>query len=71
MSSQIQTAIECGLNPYRYLTWLMKIANNADDLEVVQRLLFWNTAAANTAYAEQGEFGTIKLKKHGAILGIS
>ena len=28
--SLIQTAIENGLNPYRYLTWLMKTAKDAD-----------------------------------------
>ena len=27
--SLIQTAIENSLNPYRYLTWLLKAANNA------------------------------------------
>jgi len=44
MFSLIQTAIENGLDPYRYLTWLMKTANNADlsDPETVKKLLPWN-----------------------------
>lgn len=46
MFSLIQTAIENNLDPYRYLTWLMKQANNADltDPEAVQSLLPWNAA---------------------------
>lgn len=42
--SMIQTAIENGLDPYRYLTWLMKAANNADltDPDMIQKLLPWN-----------------------------
>ena len=44
MFSLIQTAIENGLEPYRYLTWLMKVANKADlaDEQIVQALLPWN-----------------------------
>ena len=44
MFSLIQTAIENGLDPYKYLTWLLKTANNADltDAEVVQKLMPWN-----------------------------
>ncbi len=44
MFSLIQTAIENGLDPYRYLTWLLKNANNADltQAEEVQKLLPWN-----------------------------
>ena len=44
MFSLIQTAIENGLDPYRYLTWLLKNANNADltRAEEVQKLLPWN-----------------------------
>ncbi len=44
MFSLIQTAIENNLDPYRYLTWLMKTANNADlkDEQIVQSLLPWN-----------------------------
>ncbi len=44
MFSMIQTAIENGLDPYRYLTWLMKTANGADLMEPksVQALLPWN-----------------------------
>ena len=44
MFSLIQTAIENGLDPYRYLTWLLKTANNADltQAEEVQKLLPWN-----------------------------
>ena len=43
--SLIQTAIENSLDPYRYLTWLMKIAKDADleDTTAVQALLPWNT----------------------------
>ncbi len=35
------------LNPYRYLTWLLKTANNASltDCETVEKLLPWNAAA--------------------------
>ena len=45
MFSLIQTAIENGLDPYKYLTWLLRKAKDADltDAEVVQRLLPWNT----------------------------
>ena len=41
MFSLIQTAIENGLDPYWYLTWLLKTANNADltQAEEVQKLL--------------------------------
>ena len=41
MFSLIQTAIENGLNPYKYLTWLLKAANNADlsQESVIQALL--------------------------------
>ena len=44
MFSLIQTAIENGLNPYRYLTWLMKTAKDADlsQEDVIQALLPWN-----------------------------
>ena len=54
MFSLIQTAIENGLDPYQYLTWLLKSANNADmdDIEVVHSLLPWNAAAECTAYAK-------------------
>ncbi len=47
MFSMIQTAIENGLDPYRYLTWLMKTANGADLMEPksVQALLPWNAPA--------------------------
>ena len=47
MFSLIQTAIENGLDPYKYLTWLLKAAKDADltDAEVVQRLLPWNMPA--------------------------
>lgn len=46
MFSMIQTAIENGLDPYRYLTWLLKTANNADlnDRQTVQALLPWNAS---------------------------
>ena len=41
MFSLIQTAIENGLEPYKYLTWLMKTAKDADleDAATVQALL--------------------------------
>ena len=44
MFSLIQTAIENSLDPYKYLTWLLKTANNADltDSEIVKKLLPWN-----------------------------
>jgi hypothetical protein len=44
MFSLIQTAIENGLDPYRYLTWLLKQAKDADltDSETVKKLLPWN-----------------------------
>ena len=44
MFSLIQTAVENGLDPYRYLAWLMKQAKDADltNVETVQRLLPWN-----------------------------
>ena len=44
MFSLIQTANENGLDPYKYLTWLLKTAKNADltDAEVVQKLMPWN-----------------------------
>ena len=47
MFSLIQTAIENGLDPYKYLTWLMKKARDADldDPETVQLLLPWNASA--------------------------
>ena len=43
MFSLIQTAIENGLDPYKYLAWLLKQAKDADlmDAEVVQSLLPW------------------------------
>ena len=42
--SLIQTAMENGLDPYRYLTWLLKTANNVDftGAETIQKLLPWN-----------------------------
>ncbi len=42
----IQTAIENGLDPYRYLTWLMKTAAslNLKQPEETQQLLPWNAA---------------------------
>lgn len=46
MFSMVQTAIENGLDPCRYLTWLLKTANNADlnDRQTVQALLPWNAS---------------------------
>lgn len=48
MFSLIQTAIENKLDPYRYLTWLLKTANTANmgDTEVLQSLLPWNAFSA-------------------------
>ena len=45
MFSLIQTAMENRLDPYKYLTWLLKNAKDADltDAQVVQNLLPWNT----------------------------
>ena len=42
--SLIQTAIENGLDPYRYLTWLMKTAKDSDlsQKKAIQALLPWN-----------------------------
>ena len=42
--SMIQTALENGLDPYRYLTWLMKTASKTDlsDDENLLPLLPWN-----------------------------
>ena len=44
MFSLILTAIENGLDPYNYLTWLLKTAKDADltDVQVVKKLLPWN-----------------------------
>ena len=44
MFSLIQTAIENNLDPYRYLTWLMKTAKDSDLSQegVIQELLPWN-----------------------------
>jgi len=44
MFSLIQTATENGLNPYKYLTWLLKQAKDADltNEQVIQSLLPWN-----------------------------
>ena len=44
MFSLIQTAIENGLDPYKYLTWLLKTAKDADlsQVDKVQALLPWN-----------------------------
>ena len=47
MFSLIQTAIENNLDPYKYLTWLLKTANNADltNDQTVQTMLPWNAPA--------------------------
>ena len=47
MFSLIQTAIENGLDPYKYLTWLLRKAKDADltDSQVVQTLLPWHAPA--------------------------
>ena len=47
MFSLIQTAIKNNLDPYKYLTWLLKSANNADLIneENLQSLLPLNAPA--------------------------
>ena len=47
MFSLIQTAIENGLDPYRYLTWLLRKAKDAnwEDPETIQAMLPWNAPA--------------------------
>ncbi len=47
MFSLIQTAIENGLDPYKYLTWLIKTANTAvlTRAEEIQKLLPWSAPA--------------------------
>ena len=44
MFSLIQTAIENSLDPYKYLTWLMKTAKDADlsQEDTIQSLMPWN-----------------------------
>ena len=46
MFSLIQPAIENGLDPYKYLTWLLKQSKDADlaNAQIVQKLLPWNAA---------------------------
>ena len=48
MFSLIRTAMENSLDPYKYLTWLLRTAKDADltDAEAVQRLLPWNAPDA-------------------------
>ena len=48
----IQTAIENGLDPYKYLTWLLKTANTANlkNPDIVEKLLPWNAPEAYIAY---------------------
>ena len=47
MFSLIQTAIENSLDPYKYLTWLMKTAKDTDlsQEDTIQTLLPWNAPA--------------------------
>ena len=47
MFSMIQTAIENSLDPYAYLTWLLKMAKDADlsQESVLQSLMPWNAPA--------------------------
>ena len=47
MFSMIQTAIENGLDPYQYLTWMLKIAKDSDlsHEDTIQTLLPWNAPA--------------------------
>ena len=48
MFSLIRTAIENNLDPYKYLTWLLRQAKDTDlnDEQTVQALLPWNALAA-------------------------
>ena len=48
MFSLIQTAMENGLDPYNYLTWLLKAAKDADltNEQTIQALLPWNASSA-------------------------
>ena len=48
MFSLIRTAMENSLDPYKYLTWMLRTAKDADltDVEAVQRLLPWNAPDA-------------------------
>ena len=57
MFSLIQTAIENGLGPYRYLTWLLKTASNADltDSQIVRTMLPWNAPAEYRAGRKEKE----------------
>ena len=52
MFSLIQTVIENRLDPYRYLTWLLKTANTADlkNPDMPEKLLPWNVSEAYIAY---------------------
>ena len=50
MFSLIQTAIENGLDPYRYLTWLLKNANNADLTQAEEVQMYMNTKRNNTIH---------------------
>ena len=54
MFSMIQTAIENGLDPYIYLTWLLKIAKDADlkNPDNIETLLPWNAPAECIAYTK-------------------
>ena len=69
MFSMIQTAIENGLDPYRYLTWLLKAAKNADlnDRQTVQALLPWNASiecrSSASKYRKRDEYN-VGLKKY-------
>ena len=47
MFSLIQTAIENGLDPYRYLSWMMKMARDTDlsQQDAIELLLPWNAPA--------------------------
>ena len=47
MFSMIQTAIENGLDPYKYLTWMLKTAKDADlsQENVLRELMPWNAPA--------------------------
>ena len=49
--SMIQTALENGLDPYRYLTWMMHTAPGLDltDDEAVSKLLPWNAPPQSAA----------------------
>ena len=64
MFSLIQTAIENGLDPYQYLTWLFMAANHADldDWKLYKVCSPGMPQQSVLLIPSEGEFGTMKLK---------